>query len=92
MVTYHDSVKNRQYYQLTTNILESKIAELGFYQSLREMNQIRDVKGPYLESMIVKDVKFGTAMIRAHFLGRSQQYNDSYCAYSRICYRRLDLK
>ena len=33
---YQDSVKNRQYYQLTSGTLESEVGELGSYQGLRD--------------------------------------------------------
>ena len=38
MIFYQNSVSHRHYYQLISGIIESEIDELGFYQSLREMN------------------------------------------------------
>ena len=37
---YQDLVRNRQYYQLASVVLESEIGDLGFNQSLTEMNWI----------------------------------------------------
>ena len=40
MEIYHKSLKHRDYYQLTSGLLESEIGGIDFYHIPREMNQI----------------------------------------------------